>query len=87
MVIKIGEKPMTMNSKQQEEVFAAAKKNNKFFMEAIWTRFFPVMDKIRQEIDNGAIGELKYLSSYFLLPVKDMERVKNKALGGGTVLE
>jgi dihydrodiol dehydrogenase / D-xylose 1-dehydrogenase (NADP) len=78
---------MTMNSQEQEDILEASKRNNRFFMEAIWTRWFPAVEAIQREIANGAIGELKYYSGFFLLPVKDMERVKNKALGGGTTLE
>ena len=81
------EKPMTMTLKEQEDVLNASVRNNKFFMEAIWTRFFPVIDRMKKEVANGAIGELKFYSGHFLLPVKDMERVKNKLLGAGTTCD
>jgi predicted dehydrogenase len=42
------EKPITVNSLEAEEIYAAAKKNNTFFMEAMWTRFLPVMLKVRE---------------------------------------
>ena len=81
------EKPMTLNSKEQEEVLAAAKNNNRFFMEAIWTRFFPVIENIRRELENKTIGDLKFFSGHFIVPIKNVQRVNSKELGGGAILD
>lgn len=81
------EKPMTMNQEEQEEVLNAAKEKNLFFMEAIWTRFFPAIDKIKAEIDNKTIGDLKFYIGNFMVPIKDVERIKSKELGGGGILD
>ena len=37
------EKPMGVNAREVQRMVAAARDNNVFFMEAYWTRFFPVI--------------------------------------------
>jgi dihydrodiol dehydrogenase / D-xylose 1-dehydrogenase (NADP) len=78
------EKPMCMNSVEQEEVLRAAEEKRVFFMEALWTRFFPVIDKIKEEIEHkSSIGELRFFQSNFMLS----KEYKSKELGGGAILE
>ena len=81
------EKPMTMNSKEQEEVLAASKSNNKFFMEALWTRHFPVIARLKEELKNKTIGELRFFTSTFTNPINTTERIRLKELGGGAIYE
>jgi dihydrodiol dehydrogenase / D-xylose 1-dehydrogenase (NADP) len=82
------EKPMTINLQEQEEVLQASKKKGVFFMEALWTRFFPVIQKLKQEISNQTIGpQVNYFCGTFLAPIKDIERIKHKELGGGAILD
>ncbi|GIY68372.1 trans-1,2-dihydrobenzene-1,2-diol dehydrogenase [Caerostris extrusa] len=46
------EKPMTLNLKQTKALNEIARKNNRFLMEALWSRFLPsynyLMDHIKQ---------------------------------------
>ena len=58
------EKPMTMNSKEQKEVLAVSKSTNKFFMEALWTRHFPLVERLKDEIANN-IGDIQIFNSNF----------------------
>lgn len=81
------EKPMTLSLKEQEEVFSAARSNERFFMEALWTRFFPSILRLKQEIENKTIGDVKVYNGNFTVKIKDVERLKNKALGGGAIFE
>jgi hypothetical protein len=46
------------------------------------------MDKLREELAKKTIGpQVNYFCSTFLAPLKDIERIKSKELGGGAVLE
>jgi len=81
------EKPMSLNAREQEEIFNAAKKHNVFFMEALWTRFFPVVDRIREEIAKQSIGEVKMFQMNFFVPINMNDRLKLKELGGGAALD
>ena len=76
-----------MNSSEQEEIFAAAKRNGLFFMEAIWTRFFPIIYRIKQDLAAHTICNLNFFSGNFTAPIKNVERVRLKELGGGGILD
>lgn len=78
---------MTLTLKEQEEVLNASKINNRFFMEGLWTRFFPSILKLKQELDNKTIGEVKFYNGNFTVPINNVDRLKNKALGGGAIFE
>ncbi|KAK5649086.1 hypothetical protein RI129_003978 [Pyrocoelia pectoralis] len=81
------EKPMTLNATQTRELINLAKKKKLFLMEALWSRCFPVYDKLRSLIDSNVIGEVKYVTAQFGHAYKDMERITSKELGGGTILD
>ncbi|CAF1563017.1 unnamed protein product, partial [Didymodactylos carnosus] len=44
------EKPLGMNSAEVEEILSTAKKSKVFFMEAIWSRFVPIYDDLREAL-------------------------------------
>lgn len=51
------EKPLALNEAEVLEMFEAAKKSKKFMMEAIWSRFFPVYDHLRDAVKQiGTVG-------------------------------
>ena len=50
------EKALTITVSQTKKLVEAAKAKNVFFMEAVWTRYFPLSIKIRELITSGAIG-------------------------------
>jgi predicted dehydrogenase len=83
------EKPLTVNTGESEEVIAAAKRNDLFLMEAVWTRFLPLYGKIREVIDSGRIGEVNLVWSTFGFPLefKPDGRWFNKDLAGGVLLD
>lgn len=45
------EKPLTLNAKQTNNLIALAKEKKRFLMEAIWSRCFPVYEKIQKEVN------------------------------------
>lgn len=52
------EKALTVTASQAKKLIATAQAKNLFFMEAVWTRFFPLSIKIRELITSGAIGKV-----------------------------
>jgi hypothetical protein len=50
------EKALTVNAAQARKLFATAAAKKVFFMEAVWTRFFPLSIKVREMIQSGTIG-------------------------------
>nr|WP_122012452.1 Gfo/Idh/MocA family oxidoreductase [Maliibacterium massiliense] len=83
------EKPIALNAEQAKELVDCAKANDVFFMEGMWTRFFPVNAKVLQWIDQGRIGDVRMVEANFSFRVDwDPEhRVLDLAKGGGALLD
>ncbi|XP_028812882.1 trans-1,2-dihydrobenzene-1,2-diol dehydrogenase [Denticeps clupeoides] len=81
------EKPLTMNLKETQELISAAKSNNVFLMEALWTRFFPVSMEISRLLAQGEVGEVKLVRADFGVPILHVARSVEKGLGGGALLD
>ncbi|XP_064635391.1 trans-1,2-dihydrobenzene-1,2-diol dehydrogenase-like [Lineus longissimus] len=59
------EKPLTMTHDESKQLLDYAKSKNRFVMEAVWSRFFPAMDFLRETLTSGAIGEPKLVTVHF----------------------
>ena len=83
------EKPFCINAAQAEAVITAARAKGLFLMEAMWTRFFPLMATVREMIANGAIGEVRIVAADFgfRADFDAAQRLFNPALGGGALLD
>ncbi len=83
------EKPFAMNTLQVEEMIATAKKNQVFLMEALWTYFLPHYQHALHIIASKELGEIKSLRADFgfITTFDPEERVFNKKLGGGSLLD
>lgn len=83
------EKPMAMNALQVSEMVAAARDNDCFLMEAMWTRYLPASRLVRDLVDDGAIGEVCWVSAEFgsNVPYDPDHRIFNADLGGGALLD
>ena len=68
------EKPLAMNPVDVKKMIATSVKNNVFLMEALWSRFNPSISRIKELIDIGLIGEVKYIYSEFSFLLKKMNR-------------
>ncbi|KAK9880771.1 hypothetical protein WA026_013092 [Henosepilachna vigintioctopunctata] len=81
------EKPFTMNEKQTTDLIELARAKKVFLMEAVWSRCFPVYKKVRELIDEGAIGEVMFANVNFGFNLQNKERITNKNFGGGAILD
>jgi predicted dehydrogenase len=83
------EKPMSVNFSSTAEMVLAARENNTFLMEAMWSRFLPIIDKTLQLVNDGVAGDLKYVSADFgfAAPFDAGSRLYNLELGGGSLLD
>lgn len=84
------EKPFAMNSAEVAEMIRCSKKNKRFLMEAMWTYFFPAVQKIREIIHSGQIGEVRLATVNFCFnkdPLDPDGRLINPVLGGGALLD
>jgi len=83
------EKPFAMNTGEAQEMIDAAKANNRFLMEAMWTRFRPIMSKVRELVADGTLGDIQLVTATIGWKSSfDPEfRLYNPALGGGALLD
>lgn len=83
------EKPLALHYNDALQMINTAKKHNKFFMEAFWTRFNPSMREALQHIQNGSIGEVKYVNADFAITFEnpDNTRMTDMKLGGGALMD
>ena len=83
------EKPMALTARQVGEMISAAQEHRAFLMEAMWTRFLPLMGAVMGLIGPGRIGELKYIRADFgfFAAYDPAGRLYNMRLGGGSLLD
>jgi predicted dehydrogenase len=83
------EKPIALNVAQVDEMIAAAERNDRFLMEAMWMRFNPAHVEMMQRIEAGAIGEVRRLAAdfSFALPFDGTHRLWDRSKGGGALLD
>ncbi|MGM0436287.1 MAG: Gfo/Idh/MocA family protein [Bacillota bacterium] len=83
------EKSFTLNEAQAKRVYEEAKKKGVFVMEAMWTRFLPVLSEVLEVVEKGGIGALEKIEANFTfdVPIKEDNRLFNKSLGGGALLD
>lgn len=83
------EKPLTVNAADSKLLIDTAREQNVFLMEAMWTRFLPVIAKTRELIADNTIGEIRMLNANFgFTTAFDPEsRLLNPALAGGALLD
>ncbi|WVN90151.1 uncharacterized protein L203_105387 [Cryptococcus depauperatus CBS 7841] len=86
------EKPATLNAAEWKQLVSIAKANKVFLMEAVWTRFNPVMLAIQKAVhEDGLIGDIRCIYSdhamdvYKKRPVTD--RLLSAELAGGSLLD
>lgn len=81
------EKPFTINAAEAEEIKALAHAKKLFVMEAMWTRFLPMMDAIFEVINSGSLGEIELLIADHSQALTHIPRSVQRELGGGALLD
>ncbi|KAL2264133.1 hypothetical protein VTK26DRAFT_1654 [Humicola hyalothermophila] len=90
------EKALTVTASQARKLVETARAKNVFFMEAVWTRYFPLSIKVRELIASGAIGtvyrtvadlSLNNNAADGKVTFADSHRMVNPDLAGGALLD
>jgi predicted dehydrogenase len=83
------EKPFTMDAASARTVVEAARANGVFAMEAMWTRFLPHMQEIRELLGAGELGDVVALGADQGLRFEPdpKHRLFAPELGGGALLD
>ena len=83
------EKPFATTVADATAILDLALAEGRFAMEAMWTRYLPQADVLRQLLESGAIGEPTFVSADFgfVAPFDPGHRLFSPALGGGALLD
>ncbi|KAK9311172.1 NAD(P)-binding protein [Lipomyces starkeyi] len=87
------EKPFTVNERDAQEVVDAAKAKGVYVMEAVWTRFFPLMQSLLDHLHvKKTIGDIHrcFVDLGLDMPLANLpadSRLKDPNLGAGALLE
>ncbi|WP_329788004.1 Gfo/Idh/MocA family oxidoreductase [Lentzea sp. DG1S-22] len=83
------EKPIGLSVAQAEEMVERARARGLFLMEAMWTRFNPLIRRVHDAVRGGEIGEVRSLraSFGFAHPFDANDRLWAKEAGGGAMLD
>ncbi len=84
------EKPFAVNASEARQMIDCARANNRFLMDAFWTRFFPAMIKLRELLADKAIGDVMLVQADFGYRTGSADpksRILNPELAGGALLD
>lgn len=83
------EKPFAVNAGQVKEMIAAAVQQERFLMEAFWTRFNPSFEYCLELLENGVLGTVNYINADFTFFRNDSpkSRMLSMDYAGGSLLE
>jgi D-xylose 1-dehydrogenase (NADP+, D-xylono-1,5-lactone-forming) len=82
------EKPITVTLAEAEHLFAVARDTGRVLLEAYPYRWQPQTMLMRQLIDEGAIGEVRLVQSFFGFALAPGPNIRlDPALGGGALLD
>jgi len=68
-------------------VIDLARQRKLFLMEAMWTRYFPAVKKVRELLQQGFIGDVRLFQCDFGFLDKGTPRLQELGLGGGALLD
>jgi predicted dehydrogenase len=83
------EKPLTPRAAEAERLVAYARERGLFLLEGMWTRFNPLIVKLRELVADGAIGEISAIYADFAWapPYDPASRFWSADLAGGALLD
>ncbi len=82
------EKAFARNAPEAAEMIAAAQRNQRFLMEAMWAWFIPAVVAIKQRVAAGDIGDVISVDADFCLDIADPDgRHRRPELAGGALLD
>ena len=81
------EKAFTANYRQARRIVDAAREKKVFVAEAIWTRYQPIVQTIRDIIKSGRLGELRLLTGSIGYSMGNKPRIMRADLCGGALLD
>jgi predicted dehydrogenase len=76
------EKPIAYLPEHAAEIFKTAREKGVLAMEAMWTRYLPQSDSIRQVLESGELGQPELFTASFCVDGKVIPRLFQRGSGG-----
>lgn len=83
------EKPLALNAVEARQMVGVARRQGRFLMEAMWSRYLPSWQAARRWIADGRIGTVRQISATFgfRMPFDATHRLFDPHAGGGSLLD
>ncbi len=81
------EKSFAANYSQAKEMIDLAQEKNLMITEAMWVRYMPMADTLKEVLASGIIGEPMTLTANLAYLVSDKHRIVAPELAGGALLD
>jgi len=81
------EKSFTVNAEQAEAIRTYAAERGLYVAEAIWTRYMPSRQMLREILESGVIGSVSTLTANLSYANSTKERISQPELAGGALLD
>lgn len=81
------EKAFTANANEARELLELAQKEKVFVTEAIWVRYMPFLQKIKEVLASGVIGRPTMLTANLGYNIDEKPRLTDPELAGGALLD
>ena len=82
------EKPYSRRSREVEQAFAEASKRGLVLTEAFMYRHHPQTRRVRQLVDDGAVGRMRLIRAAFSFPLADLTDIRAQPeLDGGALMD
>jgi predicted dehydrogenase len=82
------EKPFTANAEEARAVAEVAAASDRVVMEAFHYRYHPLTARVRQLVDEGAIGTVRHVEAHLCFPLPRFSDIRyNLGLAGGATMD
>jgi len=82
------EKPLGLNAKETEAMFATASRSGQLLVEAVWGRWHPRFSRMVEVVASGAIGNIEHIETAFTFTSEMTDNYRlNPLMGGGALLD
>lgn len=82
------EKPLASNADEAQQIVDEFKSRSLLFAEAFMYRFHPQTQRVKQMIDDGAVGTVHIINAAFTFALRDENNIRlSKELEGGSLMD
>lgn len=83
----ICEKAFTANAAEARALIELAREKGLFLMEAMWTRFMPIYERLGEVLASGIVGRPRLLHASLCWSMTQVDRIRRADLCGGALLD